>query len=88
MGHEWVLYNAAAAAANLMLASFLRLSTYPHIHYLYSMYRFVKCHGYDGYICVKNSLCGVKSLGEHAILWNWASFGKICTTDGRFLCID
>ena len=36
--------------------------------------RVVKCHGYGGYIRVKNWKVGVKSLGEHTVLKNLVLF--------------
>ena len=54
--------------------------------YLLYLNRVAKCHGYDGYIRVKNWKVGVKSLGEYTHLQNkvlfWVnlckSYMKIC----------
>ena len=37
--------------------------------------RVAKCHGYGGYIRVKNWKVGVKSLGEQTVLQNQVLFG-------------
>ena len=38
------------------------------------MHRFAKCHGYDGYICVKILAVWGKSFGKQPILQNQAFF--------------